>query len=150
MSIQFEIENPSSGRRFFEAAGEIAARTRFGVEKAFWKSGKDIQGEFNRQVLSKNKTGTLYIRKDRLGRRRKHVASDAGETPANRTGAYRRGFGFIVRGARELVIGDSEQHALFLELGTTRMKARPGLSNAINASERDIMRNLTGEVVKQA
>ena len=138
-----EIVNPSGGRRFFESAGNIAARTRFGVEKSLWQSGKDIEAEFRRQVLAKTKTGTIYIRRDRLGRRRRHTASGAGETAANRTGLYRKSSGFIVRGSKELVFGNSADYAGFLELGTSRMKARPGLGNSIDASQRDILRNLT-------
>ncbi len=149
MAIKLEIVTPGEGSRFVESIENIAANTRFGVEKALWRSGKDIQAEFSRQVLAKNKTGRLYIRRSKSGARRRHIASAAGETPANRTGAYRKAFGFSVDGAHQLTIGiervgsgPSSKYPLWLEVGTRRMKPRPGLANAIKSSERDIIRNL--------
>jgi HK97 gp10 family phage protein len=123
----------------------MSARTDFGIEKALWRSGKDIQAEFNRQTLERNKTGIIYIRRDRIGRRRRHQSSEAGQTAANRTGKYRKAAGFIVNGD-ELTFGNSADYAGFLETGTSRMKARPGLSNSIKASERDIIRNLSTSI----
>jgi hypothetical protein len=132
--------------RFFESAKNLKPHTEFGIQKALWKSGKDLSAEFSRQVLAKNKTGRLYIRVDKAGRRRKHVASAAGETPANRTGFYRKSRDFIVRTHKELVFGNTAEYSGFLERGTKRMAARPGLANAIKASERNILRNLTEDI----
>lgn len=146
MSIQLDITITAGGEKIFVSAENIAARTRFGVEKALWRSGKDIQKEFSRQVLAKDKSGRLYIRRTKGGARRRHIASAPGETPANRKGTYRKGFGFSVARADHLTIGDTAPHALWLEVGTSRMKKRPGLSNAIKASERNIIRNLAGEI----
>ena len=144
MSIELDIVEV--GGQVFESMEHLAANTRFGVEKALWLSGKDIKAEFNRQVLAKDKTGRLYIRRDRAGRGRRHVASAPGQTPANRSGAYRKGFGFSVAGAHQLVVGGSAEHALWLEVGTSRMRKRPGLRNSVKASERDIIRNLTTNI----
>ena len=146
-----EIVNPAGGRLFFESVENIQARTHFGIEKAFWKSGKDIQGEFSKQVLAKNKTGRIYIRRNSAGARRRHRASAPGETPANITGFYRKSFGFVVNQGvtPQLTIGNSAEYAGFLELGTTRMKARPGLLNSINSSQRDIIRNLTTDILSE-
>jgi HK97 gp10 family phage protein len=146
MAIQLDIVAPDSTRDAVESAENIAANTRFGVEKALWQSGKDIQAEFSRQVLAKDKSGRLYIRRIRGGTRRRHRASAPGETPANRTGAYRKGISFTVDGAHQLTVGNTEEHALFLEVGTSRMQARPGLRNSIRSSERDIIRNLSTEI----
>lgn len=144
-----EIVNPAGASRFFESAENIQANTHFGIEKALWQSGKDITAEFSRQVLAKNKTGEIYIRKNRAGARRRHRASAAGETPANRSGFYRRRAGFIVNQGTspQLTIGNSAEYAGFLELGTSRMEARPGLLNAISSSERNIMRNLSTDIL---
>ena len=150
MSITLDIISPDGNKRALESAQNIAARTKFGIQKAFWRTGKDLQAEFNRQVLNKSeKSGTLYIRKDRLGRRRKHIASAPGETAANRSGNYRRSIGFSVDSA-QLAFGNSAEYAGFLELGTSRMKKRPGLANTIDAGQRDIIRNLTDGIVEEA
>lgn len=146
MSIKLDIVGADGNIRTIESVENIAARTRFGVEKAWWRSGKDIQAEFSRQVLAKDKTGRLYIRRTRGGARRRHIASAPGETPANRTGVYRKGFGFSVDGAHQLTVGNSTEYAGHLETGTSRMRARPGLANSIQASERNIIRNLASEI----
>ena len=147
MSIKLSIEAPGGNQRAFESAENIADSIRTGIEKAFWRSGKTLQKRFSEQVLDKSsKSGRIYIRKDRTGRRRRHQASAAGETPANRKGFYRRSSGFIVQGSKQLVFGNSAPYSGFLETGTSRMKARPGLANTIRSSERDIIRNFATEM----
>lgn len=146
MSIELKLELSASDRDFIKSAENIDIHTRYGIEKAWWLSGRAVHAEFNKQVLAKDKTGRLYIRRDRAGRKRKHRASAPGQTPANMTGKYRKSFDFIVRGEHELAIGATAEYAGFLETGTSRMAKRPGLGNSIRASERDILRNLTREV----
>ena len=145
-SIQLSIKLDSASREAIKSIENIGIRTRFGIEKALWRSGKDVQSEFNKQVLAKDKTGRIYTRRIKGGARRRHQASAPGQSPANRTGAYRKSFDFEVRGEHELAVGATAPYAGFLELGTSRMQARPGLGNSIRASERDILRNLAGEV----
>ena len=145
MSIKVKIIEAAGTERAFESAGNIAANTKFGIEKAFYFIGKDLMGEFNRQVLAKNKSGQLYI--IRRGKtRRRHIASAPGETPANISGKYRKGIGFKVDGANQLIFGNSAEHAGFLESGTRFMKKRPGLGNAVKSSERTIIRDLSSNI----
>lgn len=146
MSFGLDIDLTVGDVSMFVAAENIGARTRYGIEKALWHSGKDVRAEFSRQVLAKNKTGRLYIRKTANGSRRRHRASAAGETPANRTGFYRKSFGFTVAAFDNLIIGNTALYAGWLEKGTKRMAARPGLRNSINASQRDILRNLAAGI----
>lgn len=155
MLIQLKTTLTQDEREFIKSAENLAINTRYGIEKAWWDSGKSIEGEFKRQTIAKDKSGRLYLLRRKggktAGRRIKHRASAPGQTPASRPpsvggGEYRKGFDFIPRGEHELVIGDSAPHALYLETGTSRMKKRPGLGNAIKASERDIIRNLYREI----
>jgi len=146
LSIKLDIIDASGNKTSIESAENIADSTITGIEKALWRSGKTLMKKFSEQVLDKSmKTGIIYIRKDRLGRRRRHQASAAGETPANRSGFYRRSSGFIMQGT-QLAFGNSAPYAGFLETGTSRMAARPGLGNAVRASERDIIRNFATEI----
>ena len=145
--MRVDIVDAFGNKRSVKSAENIAANTRFGVQRALFFTGKDLQAEFNRQVLARNKSGNLYIIRGRK-RKRRHRASAKGETPANITGKYRKGIGFKVRGANELVFGNSTEYAGFLELGTSRMKPRPGLANTIKAGERDIIRNLSNGIEK--
>ncbi len=147
-SIELSVTLSKDEAEFIKSSENIGINTRFGIEKALWRSGKDIHAEFKRQTIAKTKTGRLYILRTDSGTRRKHRASAPGETPASRPpsvggGEYRKGFGFNVRGQHELVIGDTAAHALWPEAGTSRMRKRPGLANSVGASERDIIRNLS-------
>lgn len=145
MSIKVKIIEAEGNERAFQSAGNIAANTKFGIEKAFYFIGKDLTGEFNRQVLAKNKSGRLYI--IRRGKtRRRHIASAPGETPANISGKYRKGIGFKVDGANQLIFGNNAEHAGFLESGTRFMKKRPGLGNTVKSSERTIIRDLSSNI----
>ena len=151
MSIELSVTLTKDERDFIKSSENIDIRTRFGIEKALWRSGKDIHAEFKRQTIAKTKTGVLYILRTAGGKSRKHRSSAPGQTPASRPpsvggGEYRKGFGFDVRGEHELVIGDTAPHALWLEVGTSRMRKRPGLGNSIRSSERDIIRNLSGGI----
>ncbi len=150
MSIGLNITDSAGNQRAFESAENIADSTRAGIEKAYWRSGKALVKKLSEQVIDKSeKSGITYIRKDRIGRRRRHQASAAGESPANRRGFYRRSTSFIVQGSHQLVFGNSAPYSGFLEGGTSRMKARPGLGNAVRASERDIIRNFAPEMEDQ-
>ena len=141
MSIDVEIIDPAGNKKFFESALNLASSTRFGIQKALYQTGKDLSGEFNRQVLSKDKTGNLYLIKGR-----RHTASAPGETPANITGNYRKSIGFNVDGSNQLIFGNSAEYAGFLEVGTLRIAPRSGLLNVINAGQRDIIRNLSTSI----
>lgn len=140
--IDLKILDHDGNRRAIKSVLNLADNTKHGIERTWFVIAKDLRAEFNQQVLSKNKTGRIYIRKDSLGRKRRHRASAAGETPANRKGTYRRGAGWVISGNR-LTFGDSAPYSLFLEVGTSRMEPRPGLNNAIRASERNILRDLS-------
>lgn len=144
--MKLDLVDATGNRRALESAKELGPNTRMGVQKALYFVGKDLQSEFNRQVLAKGKTGRIYIRRIKGGARRRHRASAPGETPANRTGNYRRNIGFKVQGWRNLVFGNSAKYAGYLEKGTRRMKPRPGLANTIKASERNIIRHLAEKI----
>lgn len=147
MSIRLSIVASEGNRRSFESAENIADSTRTGIEKAFWRSGKTLIKKFKEQVLDrKAKSGRIYFRRTAGGQRRRHQASAPNESPANRSGFYRKQIGFIVRGSKELAFGNSAEYAEFLEVGTSRMNARPGLGNAVTASERNIIRNFATEM----
>lgn len=136
-----EIIDPAGNKKAFESALNLDKNTRRGIRAAFFEIGKDLLDTFNKQVLDKSgKSGTIYIRKDRLGRKRRHQASDPGESPANRTGNYRRSAGYQIQGFDRLIFGVTAEHGEWLELGTSRMKPRPGLGNSVNANERNILR----------
>lgn len=143
----FEIEGFPSNPIAFAAAANLAENTKKGTRRALFAVGKELVSAFNDEVLRGKKTGKIYIRKDSLGRRRQHQASAGGESPANRSGNYRKEIGFKNQ-TTQLIFGNRAQYAGWLEVGTTHMKARPGLGNAVDASQRDILRDLADGISK--
>lgn len=132
------IEDSKNDRVFIQI-DDLENRTRRGIRQGFFRLGSRLKQELNKQILAKNKTGRIYIRKDRAGRRRRHRASAPGETAANRTGNYRRNVGFQLRGAQQLEFGirNGAKYGVFLEKGTKKMEPRPGLGNAVKATTKD-------------
>lgn len=141
-----EIIDAAGNSRIIESINNLSKNTRRGIDLSLFKIGKDLQKTFNEQVLSKNKTGRIYkIRRN--GVSKNHQSSAAGESPANISGFYRKSIGYNVSSS-ELRFGNSAEYAGYLELGTSRMKARPGLGNAVKVNERNILRDLTDGILE--
>jgi HK97 gp10 family phage protein len=128
--------------------GKLTARQ---VEFAAWTSARGLQSATSKEILRRPKGGRTYIRRDRIGRRRRHIASAPGETHANMTGRLRRSLSFRVN-SREIEFGygvtdgSAPEYAKFVEFGTNRMKARPSLRNGIKGERRNIMNNIEREI----
>lgn len=109
-----------------------------GIRQGFFRLGSALKVELNAEVLKKDKKGRVYIVRTRggqrgIGKKRRHRSSAAGQTPANLTGNYRRSIGYQIHGSDKLEFGIREEapYAKFLESGTSRMQARPGLGNTV-------------------
>jgi hypothetical protein len=123
-----------------------------GVEFASWTSARGLQSATSREILRKPKGGRTYIRRDRLGRRRRHVASAPGETHANMTGRLRRSLSFRVNGLElefgyGVTKGDAPEYAAAIEFGSKRIKSRPSLRNGIKSQRRNIANNIEREIL---
>lgn len=121
---------------------DMAKRTRSGLRQGMFKAGQALRSEANREILKGIKTGIIYTRRTSSGRRRRHQSSAAGQTHANLSGELRRSLSFQLRGASEIEFGygvssgrEAPDHAKWVEFGTSRMKARPSLRNAIRAQQ---------------
>lgn len=124
-----KLGHPSTHRRMFR--------------HAWFKFAVDLKKEANEKILERPKGGEVYIIRVR-GRTRRHRASAAGETHANMTGKLRRTLSWTVTGGGETMrFGyglsrlEAPKYASFVEFGTSRMKERPSLMNAINATRRN-------------
>lgn len=123
-----------ANKKVFVQLSEIDDRSRMGIRRFWFSLGKTLTKSFNREVLRKPRSGKVY--KVRRGRStRKHTASSPGETAANLSGNYRKAIGYQLRGSSEMNFGNDAEYAGFLENGTSKMKARPGLKNAVNETE---------------
>ena len=115
--------------------------TQRAVRHGLFQLANDMKTTANKEILRKPKGGRVYILRGAGGSRRRHVASAPGETHANQTGKLRRSLGWAVRGFSQLEFGYMDglvpDYAPFVELGTTRMAARPSLKNAIGVTTRN-------------
>lgn len=147
--MKADIKESPPAPLFFRASVSLEENTKKGIRRAFFDIGDDLITEFNKQVLVKDKKGRIYIRRDKAGRGRRHRSSAAGQTAANRTGTYRKSVGYQLHGTKGLAFGVRAPYGGFLETGTSRMKPRPGLGNAIEANERNIVRSLSNGIIRE-
>lgn len=134
-----EIMSGRQNVRVFKQIEDVEDRTRRGIRQGFFRLGNDLVRTLKQEALKKNKRGRTYTSRGRTGRRRRHVASAPGQTPANRTGNYRKNAGYQIRGSSQLEFGirDGAPYGIFLEEGTKKMAPRPGLGNSVKANERN-------------
>lgn len=150
MSAKFD----SFSKKVLARIKKLGQLTKSGVEFGAYTSGKGLVKATSDEILKKPKGGRVYIRRDRAGRRRRHVASAAGETHANRSGLLRRSLGFKVN-PTQLEFGygvqssDAPEYAAFVEFGTAKMAARPSLQNGIKSQRRNFQNNFEREIGKR-
>ncbi len=150
--MSFTIDRTT--RESFELIANLGKLTRSGVEFAAYVSGRGLVRATSKEILRKPKGGRIYIRKDRAGRRRRHIASAPGETHANMSGKLRRSLGFKVN-LNQIEFGygvqsnDAPEYAKFVEFGTRRMRARPSLQNGIKSQRRNFQNNFEREIGKR-
>lgn len=133
-----------------------------GIRKAFYYIGKDLQQTSQQSILSKNKTGKVYL--VRLGKiKKRHQASAEGQAPANLTGNLRKSIGYEVRGGDQMEFGSRNgppaaglspkqnvaDYAPFLEFGTSKMGARPFIQPSLMKNEGNIIQHFERELEKE-
>jgi HK97 gp10 family phage protein len=104
----------------------LDSATRAGIRMGMYNLGKSLVKTAQTEMRKKNKTGRTYRYKGR-----KHVASAAGETAANRSGKLRKSINFTVQGSEGITFGANTKYATFLEQGTKKMAPRPTLQNSM-------------------
>ena len=139
----------------FGTIKNIPKLTKQGLRRGMFKVGHSLIAVANQNILKGDKTGVVYIRRDRAGRRSKHQSSAPGETHANLSGTLRRSLSFQLRGSSEIEFGygvssgkEAPEYASFVEFGTTKMKARPSLKNALNAEQGNMTQHFSGGINK--
>ena len=144
----------SGSRTAIAKIKDLNKLTKSGVEYGAYTSDKGLQDATSKEILRKPKGGKVYIRRDKIGRKRKHRASAPGETHANMTGTLRRSLGFKVS-SKDIEFGygvvknDAPEYAEWVEFGTKRMAARPSLQNGIKSQRRNFQNNFEREIGKR-
>lgn len=153
MTVTFK-ENRQNNK-VFGIIKDIPKLTRKGLRQGMFKVGHSLISVANREILKGDKTGIIYIRRDKVGRRRRHQSSAPGETHANLTGTLRRSLSFQLRGSSEIEFGygvssgkEAPDYAL-IEFGTTKMKARPTLKNSLNSEQKNMTNYFSGGIMKE-
>ena len=132
----------------------LSQLTSSGIKHASFVSGRGLVRATSDEIIRKPKGGRTYIIRDRAGRRRRHVASAAGETHANMSGKLRCSLGFKA-GVNQLEFGygvqkgDAPEYAEWVEFRTGKMKARPSLQNGIKSQRRNFQNNFEREISKR-
>lgn len=147
MTIRF-IEAKPNEKAIRELAHTKKSLDR-AIRLAWFALGKDLKSEANREILHGQKSGRVYVIRQRGGGRRRHRASAPGQTHANLTGRLRRSVSYLTHGTDSMSFGygvsvsgaRAPKYAPFVEFGTRRMAARPSLENAINAVQRQGMQH---------
>lgn len=146
--------NRSNERRIFRDLDDVEGGWDRSIRETWFELADDLKGRANAEILRKPKSGRIYIRRDRLGRRRRHRASAPGETHANDTGALRKAIGWKVHGNNEMIFGygvtrNSPDYDEFVEFGTRRMAARPSLANAIDYTQANPQQHFSNRMTQE-
>jgi hypothetical protein len=118
--------------RGLSRAGSMAVR------KSWFELGHKLKSDAQDSILNGKKTGRVYlIRRGRT--RRRHQASRSGESPANLSGALRRGINFKINGSDSMRFGYSDKtpYGLWLELGTELIAPRPNIEPTAEANHKN-------------
>ena len=143
-----EVRANADNREVIIKIGHMDENTRRGIRRGFFLSGKKIMRDLSKDILRKPRSGRFYMFRTRNGRRINHFASVPGEAPANITGFLRKSREFLVQGWERLKIGYGAEYGKWLEFGTRKMKARPGLLINIKKNNRYIENTLKREIKK--
>lgn len=135
------IEKGPDFHRFEIAITSLSRNTRQGIRNGWRKIGQELKEDLIEET-KKPKSGRLYRIK-----RKSHRASAPGETAARITGKYGRSASYIPRGD-ELEFGVSSPYGGYLEHGTSKMDARPGLQNSIKNKQNSFPSTMEAEIMK--
>ena len=127
----------------------IRANTQKEMRFALHTIGAKHKRNADNAILGRTekKRGRVYRVRTGAGKRtRRHRASAPGQSHANLSGRLRRSIGWKVRGSKQLEFGyglgkeEAPDYAAFVEGGTSRMKARSSLLNAMRSERRNTLR----------
>jgi len=129
------------GRRVLINLGQAPERFRSACREGLYETGKIVRSVLSAGILYGPKTGKNYSYKGLTKR-----ASAPGEFSANRSGKLRKSYDFQVEGYRKMIFGSEVDYALWIEDGTSRMKARNNILQAINKSSSEVLQLLTNRL----
>ncbi len=138
MSGDFRIKLDARGKDFFTGVlPNVEVAMKRGINQGLHQAGFNLVKTAKDGIQRGPKTGRVYARR---GRRKR--ASAPGQYAGIVTGDYLNAMAFEVHGSSEMVFGNSDFKATFLELGTSLMEPRPALTLSVDAREKDTLQVL--------
>jgi len=136
--MAFKIDVKISGLAvFIRNKDEWIKKKRDQLAQALTESALVVQAEARQSILKGPKTGRVYVRRGRI----RHRASAPGQPPASDTGTLARSIVIDVdKDKMTASVGSNVKYAPFLELGTSRMAARPFLKRALEVKRTQIVK----------
>ena len=136
--MAFKIDVKVSGLAvFIRNKDEWIKKKRDQLAQSLTESALVVQAEARQSILKGPKTGRVYVRRGRI----RHRASAPGQPPASDTGTLARSIVIDVdKDKMTASVGSNVKYAPFLELGTSRMAARPFLKRALEVKRTQIVK----------
>lgn len=135
MSSDFIIKLDARGQDFYTGVlPNIERALQRGINQGLHQAGFNLVKTARDGIQRGPKTGRVYSRR---GRRKR--ASAPGQYAGIVTGDYLNAMSFEVHGASEMVFGNTDFKATFLELGTASLAPRPALTLSVDAREKDTL-----------
>lgn len=126
--IDIKVSINSNSRIAFIKISKIRTDINRGIRYGFYWLGKKLVKDASSMMLEKPRSGRTYLYNGR-----RHVASVAGEAPANRSGALRRSLDFTVSGFDGMTFGYRKEYGKYLE--PKQKLNRPGLLLSIKKNK---------------
>jgi HK97 gp10 family phage protein len=102
------------------------------------KAADKMATEMKKSILSGAKSGNQYFKNGA-----RHTASAPGQSPANQSGALVKSIK-VSKEKNKSIISISKNYAVFLEFGTSRMRARPFIIPAFQKTKKWFSDKLKG------
>ncbi len=130
--MMFSLKPDKATKKVLLDIGKLDKDIKKGIKSGLQELGANMVRTGENQALNEPKYGREYKRKGRT-----HRASAPGQSPALDTGNYFKNFDYESHSWKSMEFGNNADYAEFLEFGTKRMEPRPGVENAVIATQRN-------------
>ena len=123
------------------ATAQISRAVADEVAKGTYASAQRIATDYKKSILGGQKTGRVYKRRSVT-----HRASAPGESPASDTGRLVNAIHVVLESSLSSIMRVATKYAMLLEVGTSKMAARPAAVPAMEKNRKWITDRLAEAV----
>jgi hypothetical protein len=138
MDFSFQIEGLD---KLESASAAIQKSVADEVAKGTYACAQQVATEYKKSILQGGKSGRVYKRRSVT-----HQASAPGESPASDTGRLVNAIQVILESSLSSIMKVATKYAMLLEVGTSKMAARPAAVPALEKSRSFIIDRLAEAV----